>query len=257
MLSASQWTTQKLTATCIGADGLTGNIGVRGSSGPTGPLGPTGPTGLLGNTGATGPTGATLNIGGTGPTGPSGPKGFLGTTGPSGVIGPSGEIGGTGPSGPTGPAGPTGPRGNTGPTGPTGPIGSTGVQGPTGTGTPAFENLIAARTIQTVGSNTTNELYTFTNVVTNNATLKGHYRIFVANTGSGGVSEATSYISSIFVIYPTTNGTVFFTDTELASTIPGNLGIDAYAVGTNIVLTFRAPTEDKYFYMIFKENIVL
>jgi hypothetical protein len=174
--------------------------------------------------------------------------------GPSGVVGPSGEIGVTGPSGPTGPAGPTGLRGNTGPTGPTGPVGNTGPIGPTGAGIPTFETLITAGTIQTVGSNSTNDLYTFTNVLTNNATLKGHYRILIANTGSGAVSQATSFLSNIFVIYPITNGTVFFTDTEVATI---NLTLDAYAVGTNIVLTFRAPAEDKYFYMIFKENIVL
>ena len=257
MLSASQWTAQKLTATCIGADGLTGNIGSQGLRGPTGPLGPSGPTGLIGNTGPTGPTGATSNIGGTGPTGPSGPKGFLGLTGPSGSVGQSGVIGETGPSGPTGPRGPTGPGGNTGPTGPTGPMGHTGPSGPTGAGIPTFEKFIAAGTIQTIGSNSTNELYTFTNVISDNSNKKGHYRIFVANTGAGSVNEASHYLSSILVIYPTTNGTVYFTDSELASTSPGNLRMDVYAVGTNLILTFRAPAQDRYLYMIFKENIVL
>lgn len=253
MLSASQWTLQKLTATCVGANGLNGNIGVLGPSGPTGPLGPSGPTGVIGDTGPTGATGATPVTGMTGATGPTGPKGFLGITGPSGVVGTSGVEGEAGQLGHSGPRGISLIRGDTGPTGPTGPIGWTGPNGPSGTNVQTYNTIVSAGTIQTVGASSLTEVYMFRNVISDNNNLKGHYRVFIANAGSGSIQQATRFLSSIFVIFPTTNGTVFFTETEIGSEA---ITLQSYTIGTNIVLAFTAPL-DKYYYMIFKENIVL
>lgn len=249
MLSASQWTLQKLTATCAGASGNQGSIGPLGPTGPTGPRGPTGPTGLVGNTGPTGATGSTPHTGSTGSTGPSGPKGVPGVTGPSGPFGFPGNTGPAGVQGPTGASGPTGARGQTGPTGPTGPAGWTGPSGPTGTNVPALGELVIANTVQTVGTTTT-ELYTFTNVASD--TRKGHYRIFVTHLRTACV-EATRYLNSLLVIFPSTNGSVFFSHTDFDNS---DMELQSYAVGNNIVLAMTAP-EDKYVYMIFKENIVL
>jgi len=255
MLSASQWTLQKLTATCVGASGLDGIIGPLGPSGPTGPRGPSGPTGVVGDTGPTGATGATPVTGMTGATGPTGPKGLLGTTGPSGVSGPPGIIGGTGPTGSSGPSGFLGVSGPTGPTGPTGPRGPSGPSGPNGQNIPTFETPILSGTLETVGANSTNELYTFRNVLANNDTVKGHYRIFISDLGGTGTcAEATSYLNTIFVIFPTTNGSVLYSRSNLSSL---RISLEIYTLNTDIVLTFTAAVADKYVYMIFKENIVL
>jgi hypothetical protein len=256
MLSASQWTLQKLTATCVGANGLDGIIGVLGPSGPTGPLGPSGPTGVIGDTGPTGATGATPVTGMTGATGPTGPKGFIGITGPSGVVGTSGVQGEAGQLGDSGPIGISSIRGDTGPTGPIGPVGWTGPTGPSGANVPTYNRIVSAGTILPLGSSSFNtEVYTFRNVISDNNNLKGHYRVFIANIGSANIQEATKFLSCIFIIFPTTNGTVFFTETENSST---DISLQSYTIGTNIVLTFSATADDNgFYYMIFKENIVL
>jgi len=253
MLSASQWTLQKLTATCVGANGLDGIIGPLGPSGPTGPLGPSGPTGVIGDTGPTGATGATPVTGMTGATGPTGPKGFIGITGPSGYIGLVGFSGVSGPDGSSGPSGLLGVSGPTGPTGQLGSIGPSGPDGPNGQNVPAFESLILAGTLSTL-DNSTNELYMFRDVVANNNTVKGHYRIIISNIpDTGSIAKATSYLTGIFVIFPTTNGTVFYNISD--STL--GLALAAYTFGTDIFLTFTSVTGQRYLYMIFKENIVL
>lgn len=94
MISASDWTSQRLITNCSGPIGPSGARGVSGPTGNTGPSGPSGPTG------ATGPTG---------PTGPTGLSGLQGTSGLQGLSGPTGERGNTGPQGNTGATGPTGP----------------------------------------------------------------------------------------------------------------------------------------------------
>ena len=265
MLSASQWTLQKLTATCVGANGLDGVIGPLGPSGPTGPRGPTGPTGVVGDTGPTGATGATPVTGMTGATGPTGPKGLLGTTGPSGVSGPPGIIGGTGPTGSSGPSGFLGVSGPTGPTGPIGPMGVTGPSGPNGQNIPTFQETIAYGIIDVFSVNSFTELHRFEDVIANNSAIRGHYRIIVAYIDeSDPIKYSTNYSSSILVIFPTTNGSVRYSNNiTLSSRI--RVVVEAYSVGTNISVTMSAqttagfsdPSTGRYLYMIFKENIVL
>jgi hypothetical protein len=189
----------------------------------------------------------------TGATGPTGPKGFTGITGPSGSIGLFGFSGVSGPHGSSGPSGLLGLSGPTGPTGQPGPIGPSGPDGPNGQNVPAFEGLILAGTLETL-NNSTNELYRFRDIVANNNTLKGHYRIIISNISSGSIALATSYLNSIFIIFPTTNGTVFYNRSDLSAT---GLSLTAYSLGTDIFITFTSVTGQKYLYMIFKENIVL
>lgn len=257
MLSASQWTLQKLTATCVGANGLDGVIGPLGPSGPTGPRGPSGPTGVVGDTGPTGATGATPVTGMTGATGPTGPKGLLGTTGPSGVSGPPGTIGGTGPTGSTGPSGFLGVSGPTGPTGPTGPIGVTGPSGPAGENVPTFQILVKSGTIETIGVGSTNTIHVFNDVVTNNTNIKGHYRIFISGVGSPGIRYSAYFQSSLLVIFPTVNGNVLFSKTDYKDV--SFIHLNLYALNDDIYCTFSVPGQPagKYYYMIFKENILL
>jgi hypothetical protein len=156
----------------------------------------------------------------------------------------------------TGRTGTTGATGSTGPTGPTGrpgPIGPSGPDGPDGQNVPTVEALILAGTIETL-ANSTNELYRFRDIVANNNTLKGHYRIIISNISSGSIDGATSYLNSIFIIFPTTNGTVFYNRSDISAT---GLSLAAYNLGTDIFITFTSVTGGKYLYMIFKENIVL
>jgi hypothetical protein len=144
--------------------------------------------------------------------------------------------------------------GPTGPTGPTGPRGMTGPSGPAGQNVPAFDTLITSGTLETVGANSTNELYIFQNVITNNSNVTGHYRVIISDTGTSSCGESTSYLNSIFVIFPTTNGSVLYSKSDLSAT---GLSLAVYPLTTDIVITFTATAASKYLYMIFKENIVL
>lgn len=99
MISASDWTSQRLITNCSGPQGPSG------ARGPSGPTGNTGATGIQGPSGPQGPTGPT---GPTGPSGPPGPSGLTGPQGPSGLTGSTGLTGNTGAQGPTGPSVPVG-----------------------------------------------------------------------------------------------------------------------------------------------------
>jgi len=68
MISASQWTANKLIINCAGPQGLPGPQGAQGDGGPVGPSGP-----------------APSTAGPSGPSGPSGPVGISGPLGGSGA----------------------------------------------------------------------------------------------------------------------------------------------------------------------------
>jgi len=193
----------------------------------------------------------------TGATGPTGPKGFLGTSGPSGVTGPFGIVGDTGPTGPSGPSGFIGVSGPTGPIGSVGPRGVIGPSGVAGQNVPTFQELISSGTIETINPST-NTIHVFNDVITDNVNVRGHYRIFVSTVGSvGGVSQATSFLSSSLTIFPTINGSTLF---SVISHRAAGITLNIYSLNDDIFCTFNVPstnTDNKYYYMIFKENIVL
>jgi hypothetical protein len=87
MLSASQYTANRLNVNCPGPVGPQGPAGPSGQRGPTGVTGAIGPTGFTGQQGMpgngtayTGSTGAAGAAGAMGPTGPTGAYGVAGTT---------------------------------------------------------------------------------------------------------------------------------------------------------------------------------
>jgi hypothetical protein len=130
-----------------GDTGLQGLQGIQGFVGPQGPAGLTGPQGIQGDKGDKGDKGDTGDMGPQGLQGIQGPiglqgiqglKGDKGDTGSQGIQGPKGDKGDQGIQGIQGIKGDQGIQGVVGPVGPkgdtglTGPQGIQGIQGPKG-----------------------------------------------------------------------------------------------------------------------------
>ena len=261
MISASQWTLQKLTTTCEGLVGIQGRDGPVGPTGAIGVSGPSGPSGLQGPTGPTGATGLMGSTGTSGRIGDTGPRGFGGILGMSGPSGPTGSIGATGNNGSTGSTGPSGPSGPRGPSGASGPIGPSGPTGPGGSIVPTMEPY-ASGIFQTVTSTTTDFL-TLTDVLANNTALKGYYSIHVfgVQTITDTFVETTLTASSILAVFPTENTTdvavVFSTYHQNSGT---SLRVDVVENDVIISAVTGSPpsgTVTHYVYYVFKENITI